>query len=60
VERKTGMGAWTRVATLGADVTTYTDTGLMRRTTYQYRVQAYNGSGSSAYSNVVTAKTSCC
>lgn len=60
VERKSGMGTWTRVATLGANVTTYTDTGLMRRTSYQYRVQAYNASGSSAYSNVVTARTGCC
>lgn len=57
VERKTGTGAWTRVATLSANTTTYTNTGLARRTSYSYRVQAYNVAGTSAYSNVATGKT---
>ena len=57
VERRQGAGAWTRVATLSANVTQYTNTGLARRTAYSYRVQAYNAGGVSAYSNVVTGKT---
>jgi hypothetical protein len=57
VLRKRGAGPWTRAATLGANTTTYTDAGLIRRTTYRYMVQAFNAIGTSAYSNVVTAKT---
>lgn len=52
----TGTG-WTRIATLNPDVTSFTNSGLSRRTTYWYRVQAYNATGSSAYSNIVSAKT---
>jgi hypothetical protein len=57
IERKNGSGVWIRVATLGPGVTAYTDTGLARRTSYSYRVQAYNITGPSVYSNIVTAKT---
>jgi formate-dependent nitrite reductase cytochrome c552 subunit len=56
VWRKIGAGAWTRLPTL-LTTTTYLDTGLARRTSYSYRVQAHNAAGDSAYSNVVTAKT---
>lgn len=45
------------VATLGANVTTYSDTGLSTSTSYRYRVQAFNASGFSAYSSIVTVKT---
>jgi hypothetical protein len=58
IERRTGaFGAWNLVATVAANVTTFTDTGLQRRVTYRYRVRAFNASGVSAYSNVVTATT---
>jgi hypothetical protein len=57
VERRLGTGAWSRVATLGPGVTTFNDTGLARRKTYSYRVQAFNAAGTSAYSNIVSAKT---
>ncbi len=58
VERSTDGGTtWTRVATLAANATTYTNSGLTRRKTYWYRVQAYGAAGVSAYSNVVSAKT---
>jgi len=45
------------IATLGANVTSYTNTGLTANTTYRYHVYAYNGSGNSGNSNIVTATT---
>ena len=44
-------------ATLGANVTTFTDGSLSRRTTYYYRVRACNSAGCSAYSNTVSRRT---
>jgi C1A family cysteine protease len=48
---------FTQIATVGANVTSYANTGLSTNTSYRYRVRAYNASGSSAYSNIATAKT---
>ncbi len=45
------------VATVGANVTTYSNTKLTANTTYRYRVYAYNASGSSDYSNIAAATT---
>ncbi|MEE8329270.1 MAG: fibronectin type III domain-containing protein, partial [Thermodesulfovibrionia bacterium] len=50
-------GTYTEIATVGADVTTYSTTGLNKAKTYFYRVLAYTGTGSSAYSNEASAKT---
>jgi carboxypeptidase T len=60
IERCTGAKctSFVQVATVGANVTAYANTGLSANTSYRYRVRAYNTSGTSAYSNVVTAKTS--
>ena len=46
-----------QIATVGPNVTKYSNTGLSRATTYRYRVRAYNAAGNSAYSNIVSAKT---
>ncbi len=46
-----------RIATVGANVTSFANTGLSKNTTYRYRVQAYNASGVSAYSNIAAATT---
>ncbi len=46
-----------QVGQTGANVTTFTQTGLLANTQYSYRVKAINLGGSSAYSNVLTAKT---
>jgi hypothetical protein len=58
VERRQGAGAWGLVATLAAGTTAWTDTGLPASTAYTYRVQAFNGTGSSGWSNEATASTS--
>jgi hypothetical protein len=56
IERKTGSGGtWAQITSVGANVTTYQDTGLTTQTTYYYRVRATNAGGDSAYSNQVSA-----
>jgi hypothetical protein len=57
IERRIGTGAWSQIATVGANVTTFASTGLRSATTYGYRVRAYNGIGASGYSNTASAKT---
>ncbi|MDH5325299.1 MAG: multicopper oxidase domain-containing protein [Gammaproteobacteria bacterium] len=42
---------------VAANSTSYSDTGLNASTTYWYRVNAANGNGTSAYSNVASATT---
>jgi pimeloyl-ACP methyl ester carboxylesterase len=52
IERKMGStGTWTQVANVGANVKSYSNTGLSAGTAYYYRVRAYNSSGNSGYSN---------
>ena len=59
IERCKGIGCsdFAQVATVGHDVTTYTDGGLTRNTKYSYRVQAFNAGAASDHSNVATGKT---
>src|SRR5438477_9227501 len=53
----TSAGTWTQIATVGANVTTYANSGLNAATTYYYRVLAYNSKGNSSYSGVASATT---
>ena len=39
IERRSGTGAFTQIATVGANVTTYNNTGLAAATTYTYHVR---------------------
>jgi hypothetical protein len=58
IQRSSNGGkSWTQIATVGQDVTTYSDTSVSRSKTYQYRVAAYNSLGTSAWSNVATVTT---
>jgi len=59
IERCNGAGCtnFRQIASVGVNVSTYSNTGLKRNTSYSYRVRAYNSSGNSAYSNTATAKT---
>lgn len=54
IERNDGTG-WVVIDTVGANETTYTDSTGVIGTTYSYRVEAYNTSDTSAYSNTATA-----
>ena len=58
IERRTGSGSYAQIATLEANVTTFSNTGLASNTQYTYRVRAYNDDGNSAYSNEASATTS--
>ncbi len=57
VQRSLDGVTFTQVATLGAGVITYGDSGLAAGTTYFYEVCAYNAGGNSPYSNTASATT---
>jgi len=59
IERCTGAGCTTfaEIARTGANATSYNNTGLSSNTTYNYRVRAFNGDGTSGYSNTAGATT---
>ena len=58
IERQSGGSGFSQIAVVGADVTSYSDTGLAASTTYDYRVRATNAAGASPYSNTASATTS--
>ena len=57
VERKEEGGAYSVIATVPSDTTTYKDTSVEAEKTYYYRVKAFNSKGDSAYSNEVQVTT---
>ncbi len=55
---RSGNGVdFSEIATLGAGTTSFNDGGLSARTTYYYRVRAYNSAGNSGYSNTGSVTT---
>jgi len=59
IERCAGNNCqnFAQVAQVGANVTTFSDTGLTHNVKYGYRVRAFNASGNSPYSNIVRKRT---
>ena len=58
VERKQGTsGTYSQIATVDPDITSYIDSTVSARTTYCYRVHAYNLAGNSPYMNEVCVTT---
>jgi len=59
IERAVGTsGAFTQLATVGANIRTYTDSTVSPGSTYCYRVRAFNAAGTSAPSNQACANVS--
>jgi hypothetical protein len=60
IERCEGAGCtdFAPVGQAGVNITSFTDSGLVRNTTYNYRVRAFNSVGDSAPSNTASARTS--
>jgi hypothetical protein len=57
IERATGSGAFSVIATLSANSTSFQSTGLTVNTSYSFRVRASNSAGYSSYSPTQTAQT---
>ncbi|MGI6295663.1 MAG: fibronectin type III domain-containing protein [Armatimonadota bacterium] len=58
IERAPGAnGAFVKIGSTNAGVTTFANTGLTASTAYYYRVYATNAAGNSNYSNVANATT---
>ncbi len=57
VDRSTDGTNFTQIASVGAGVTSYCNTGLATATKYYYRVCAYNSAGESADTPVASATT---
>ncbi len=58
IEVQAWNGKWVNIATVGAGITTFTDTrGIEPQKEYRYRVRAVRGSDKSPYSNEASATT---
>lgn len=57
IETSADGTTWSNLATVAANTTTYSNTGLTASTLYFYRVRAENSYGNSAYSNVASDST---
>lgn len=57
IGRREADGPWEPAGSVGANVTSFLDTGLPSSTSFEYRVQACGGGGCSEFSNVAPART---
>jgi hypothetical protein len=51
IQRRTATGTYASIATVGPNVTTFTDSTVVQQTGYHYRLRATRGEGFSGYSN---------
>jgi hypothetical protein len=56
IERRRGTARFTEIASVGAGVTTFEDSGLEAGVAYDYRVRARNAAGNSAFSNLASVE----
>ena len=54
IEQSTDGTTFTQIATVGANVTTYNNTGLSHPVTYTYRIRATNTAGDSSYTSTAS------
>ncbi|MFH0888606.1 MAG: M6 family metalloprotease domain-containing protein [Planctomycetota bacterium] len=57
IERSPDNITFTQISMVGSNITSTLDTNLSAETDYYYRIKAYNSTGNSDYSNVVSATT---
>jgi unsaturated rhamnogalacturonyl hydrolase len=57
IEQKTSTTDYIEIASVEANATRYSHTGLPANMTYTYRIVAFNSSGNSEYSNEISATT---
>jgi hypothetical protein len=57
IESSANGSTWSVLATVGANVTSYSNGGLSPNTTWFYHVRAFAGTGTSAWSNTASATT---
>lgn len=57
IERRNGLGSYSKIASVDKDVTSYSNTALTADTEYFYRVRAINENGASIYCTEASAKT---
>jgi len=55
-----GVGGWVLIATVGVDITKYSNKNLTCDSVYYYRVRAYNTYGNSDYTLIASALTGPC
>lgn len=60
IERSTNGSDFSEIDSVGAGITSYSDTTVAENTTYWYRVRAYNSYGYSGYSNTDSDTTPSC
>jgi len=57
IERSSNGSTWSALTSVGANVSSYNNTGLSPNSTWHYRVQAYTATDTSAWSNTAVATT---